>query len=164
MGAAEGVRACRLAVLIAFVALTGCQSKEERGCAELKRNYIGEQKDWRKEEVPFITFDSFISKTVNTCIITEANEMKNSFVIRDAALNFIKERQASQLFSCDENGVNNIVLEAARRLGGYVFNVPYKEYLDNMEGGPPATLQTPPAKYTSARCKALFERRVKQLR
>lgn len=159
------MRACHLPILITVVALSGCQSKEERGCDELRRNYIAEQKgfEWRKEELPFITFGSFFSKQLNTCVITEANEMKNSFVLRDAALNFIKERQASQLFRCDEQGVNNAVIDAVRRFNGHVVNVPYKDWLDNMEGGPPATLVTPPMKYTADRCKALFERRVKQL-
>jgi hypothetical protein len=152
--------------IAAAVTFIGCKSKEERGCDELERRYIAEQKgfDWRKEELPFITFDSFYSTTLNTCVITEANEMKNAFVIRDAALNFIKERPASQLFSCNEDGVNNIILEAARRLNGFVFAAPYKDYLDNMEGGPPATLQTPSAKYTAARCRSLFERRISEIR
>jgi hypothetical protein len=67
------------------------------------------------------------------------------------------------LFHCDRSGVDNVIVDEARRLEGKVFEVPYRVWLDNADGGNPRALETPAMPYSRDQCRSVFERRFQAL-
>ena len=67
------------------------------------------------------------------------------------------------LFRCNSGGVNNVLLEKAKTFKGYLMNVTYSKFMDNGEGGTPATLKSPDKQYSRDKCEAVFQMKIKSL-
>jgi hypothetical protein len=133
-----------------------------------------------------IKVSGFHSGKLNTCIETrvEANLTGTfSYLIRDVGHGFIVEanldalRMRAQtdvgglyadttqnLFFCDREGVDNVLLEKVRQHRGLVWNLSYVDYMDDYNGGPPRTNRAPDKMLTDAECRAYFHRKLSELR
>src|SRR4051794_30727023 len=100
------------------------------------------------------TLSGFFSATIGGCVVTAFDDLKNDWFIYDIHNSLLRDGKA--LFHCDRSGVDNVVLEKARALHGYVFNENYSKWLDDGRGGPPRTLKTPPQPYTREDCWRAF--------
>lgn len=157
-------------LLILLVLLTGCagvinseQAKLNDSCKEFSKKYIAEQEekfDW--VDYSFTDTDAFWSPKLETCVQTERAQLENNFNLYDIKQNFMKDLKV--IFHCDNDGVDNAIIEKVRANNGYVMNVPYSEWLDNMEGEKPRTLKTPPEPYTKDRCEKLFSKKINEIK
>lgn len=127
----------------------------------------------------FKDITTFYSSKLNTCVQTRVDELDNVFLIRDISRNFIKDnleggavtqavnyygKVVNNLFFCDEDGVDNTLLDVVRAHDGYVALVPYKEKLDDFNGGPPRAVKTPDKKFTKDDCGKLFEKKLEEIK
>ena len=101
------------------------------------------------------------SVSIGACVGVVVDYLKNSWSIHDVNETFT---DVGWLFDCSKNGANNMLLDAARRLNGKLFSVQYEQWLDNGEGGRPATLETPAAPYSRDKCEYLFTNKIAELR
>jgi hypothetical protein len=70
----------------------------------------------------------------------------------------------NQLFDCSSDGVNNAILSKVMEFHGDVSDKNYSLWLDNGEGGPPATIKTPPKPYTRTDCERLTAKKLEELK
>jgi hypothetical protein len=85
----------------------------------------------------------------------------NSYALHGGTLGFMG---MNQIFSCEGSGVNNAVVEKVTKLHGEVADKNYSLWMDNAEGGPPATMETPSQPYTQDRCERLMENKIIELK
>ena len=71
---------------------------------------------------------------------------------------------SDSLFSCTSDGVNNVIIKQVKELHGEVADKPYQVWMDDGEGGPPATIRTLGHQYTRDQCQQLLDRRIAELK
>lgn len=135
-----------------------------RLCQNFGKNIIAQHEELydKNSKISF-----FYSKRLDTCVLKETDVLGNEYFLCDIKGNYIKQedyRVCGEIFHCDKDGVDNVILEKAEQYNGYMFNVPYSEYLDNGEGGQPRTLTTPEAPYTREKCEELFNKKLLEIR
>ena len=111
----------------------------------------------------------FYSSKLETCVQAAEREVGNDFVISDVTRDFVRlevdePNWFGTLCTCDADGVNNVLIDKVRQHRGFVFRVPNREWMDDYNGGNPATVQTAPRPYTRKDCEVLFERKLTELR
>jgi hypothetical protein len=108
------------------------------------------------------------STTIDECVETRIDYLTNQWAILDVNGTFYEAVRpgAAELFSCDKHGVNNVLLDAARRLNASDITLRnYSQWLDDGEGGPPAVLKNGEgAPYSLDKCEELFKRKLAELR
>jgi hypothetical protein len=62
------------------------------------------------------------------------------------------------LLYCDASGADSVIIEKVKKYRGYVWDIRYKEYLDNGFGGPPRAEEAPKEPYTKAECQKVFDK------
>lgn len=128
-------------------------------CRKYGKEYIKDKKDLYSVNAKF---NFFYSKRLDTCIMTVEDRLANEYYIQDIKNKYL--RDTGTLFDCSDDGCNSVILENAEKYDGWLFNVSYSEWLDNGEGGEPATLKTPEKLYTREKCKSLFEQKIKEIK
>ena len=68
------------------------------------------------------------------------------------------------LFDCDTSGVDHTLIDKVREHRGYFDKVPYREYIDDFNGGLPRTVKSTPRMFTRKECKKLFLRELEEVR
>jgi hypothetical protein len=101
------------------------------------------------------------SPVIDTCVATRSDYLRNKWGIQDVTGNFT---DAHILFDCDQSGVGNALLDRVRRFHGRVYNLSYREWMDDGEGGLSNAEKVPSAPYTRDQCDALFKRKLLELR
>lgn len=86
------------------------------------------------------------------------------FDVSKTLIRDLPESMAANLFYCDQDGANSVLLDKVKELRGNVFNVSYKQWLDYGEGGVPRTSKTPNKPYTREKCRRLYDGWIKRLR
>jgi hypothetical protein len=81
------------------------------------------------------------STTIDACVGIRIDYLRNEWAIEDVFGTFVDILDNS-LFNCSKSGVDNMLLDAVRRLNGRVSKEPYRNYLDDGEGGPPVVTPT----------------------
>jgi len=121
------------------------------------------KKDGR--DYTLITTKSFYSKKVDSCILIEVADVGVEFIIRDLSKSVIRDgpRYWSVLLYCDVDGANSAILKKVREFKGNVFNVPYREWLDDGFGGLPRTVKTPDKPYTKNDCEKVYSKWMSQI-
>ena len=169
-----------LIVFALFVSLGVAQKEKvppkEKSALDKKCAQIGEQKrseslqadSWRARELAFARIDVFHSKRLETCVEAEESGLEDLFLISDISRQFLKRDSvslgyATLLFSCAKEGVSNVLLEKVEKHHGDVSDLPLAEYMDDFNGGPPATVKPAGTKLTRKHCKELFHRKLKEL-
>ena len=164
-----------------FVSLGATQGQRvppsEKPELDKKCTQIGEQKrseslqadPWRARELQFAKKNVFYSQRLETCVEAEENVLEDLFLISDISRKFLKRDSislgyATLLFSCAKDGVSNVLLAKVEKHDGDVSDLPYTEYMDDFNGGPPATVKPAEKRFTRKQCKELFHRKLKELR
>ncbi len=114
---------------------------------------------WQLVDYTITEVDSFYSAVYDVCIHTERSIIGNDFKIADLSFSLFSRDDVPQqkyLLTCDRNGANSVILKAVIAHRGRMAHVPYKDWLDDGFGGPPATLKAPDVPYTKAQCELLF--------
>ena len=155
-----------LAVLAQPVAVQS-KSKLDAICnsevnAEIKKGKSGKTAIARlSEEILSLKVYGRFSRATDGCLVFVEGFLQNRWFIYDL-YNTLLDRGVA-LFYCDKKGVNNVRLDAAQRYIGKLMDTSYSRFADNAEGGPPATLKSPDKPYRRARCRKIFNRRIKEL-
>lgn len=69
-----------------------------------------------------------------------------------------------EIFGCTKDGVNKAIVSKVNEFHGHVSDKSYSLWMDNGEGGPPATVKTPAHPYSQADCRRLMDKTVAELR
>ena len=69
-----------------------------------------------------------------------------------------------EIFNCSKSGVNNAIIAKVNEFHGHVSGKSYSLWLDNGEGGEPATLKTPDHFYTQTECRREMDKALSRLR
>lgn len=138
----------------------------DRECAFLAENRLAKSTSIRDEQTKT---NSFYSKRLQTCVLTTEHRVLNDFKVLDVSREFIRQGGTDPtvfgfLFTCTVDGVNNVILTAVEKHRGYVWDVGYKDFMDDYAGGPPGTLKTPAKRPTRDECARLFRRKVEEVR
>jgi hypothetical protein len=70
----------------------------------------------------------------------------------------------NEIFGCTRSGANSAILAKVSEFHGAIADKTYRLWLDNGEGGMPATLKTPPHPYTRSDCERLMEKKLSELK
>lgn len=142
------------------------QARLNQECAKRGASLLKKMTNLKNESEPPIV-SAFYSNVLNTCVQVESNILSNKFYIVDVTQGFIRSNRdgdefGSDLFSCDKAGANAIIIKNVKSFNGDVIDKYYGLWLDNGEGGPPATIASPTHPYTSADCDRLMRKALKQ--
>jgi hypothetical protein len=139
------------------LAISACASKRDAACSDLLKAQL---KTDSTAEVS-AKRQTFFSTKLETCILVEEDLTRVGFVIDDMTDDFIR---TSVLFNCDRDGVDAAILDSVRAHQGYVWELPYAQYLDDGAGGPPRAIKTPAKPYSTAMCRAALDKFLVQVR
>jgi hypothetical protein len=133
------------------------------------------------------TVQAFYSQKVNTCVQIEiydrppwSSGAKWSYIVRDVTNGFLHwslgvnpvaesnsdrliKVNPNQIFDCSPFGANSAILSKVREYHGDVADKTYSLWLDNGNGGPPATIKTPDHPYSQDDCERLMRRKLEEL-
>ena len=136
------------------------ESEQDRVCAALGAAHVERAKtelgrDYTNREVR-----TLYSAALESCVHIETAVIGVDLQIRDLSRSVMRDGSNLHniLVDCSADGANSVILSAVRARFGRVFNVPYREWLDDGFGGPPATLMTPDNPYTRADCERVLEK------
>jgi hypothetical protein len=101
------------------------------------------------------------STNIRACVGIAINYLRNEWHLFDVDNTFI---DGGQLFQCDQSGAFNARLDVVRRLKGKVYNEPYRNWMDNGEGGLSAGDVGPAEPYSRDKCEQLFKNKIAELR
>ena len=101
------------------------------------------------------------SNPKNPLLSCKAFQNANSYALRGGSLIFSGQ---NGLFDCSSDGVNNAILSKVTAFDGDVSDRSYKLWMDNGEGGPAATIKTPPKPYTRSDCEGATAKKLAELR
>jgi hypothetical protein len=90
----------------------------------------------------------------------KAFQKANSYSLHGGSIGIMG---TDSIFSCTKEGINNVILSKVNELHGHVIDKPYSDWMDNGEGGPPATLKTPDHPFSQADCKRAMDKMVSEL-
>lgn len=141
-------------------------SDKQKACEEIVRIYQEKHISSVKEKNPnLFTSEVFYNSKLDSCIYARIAKAGALAVITDVSQTIIRDGVSySNLFYCDADGADSILLEKVQAYKGNVFNVNYKEYMDNGEGGLPRTLKTPSKPYNRQKCEELYQGWLDRLR
>jgi hypothetical protein len=91
----------------------------------------------------------------------KAFQNANSYSLRGGQLMLY---QADNIFGCTSHGANSAILAKVSEFHGAVADKTYRLWMDNGEGGLPATVQTPKHPYTRSDCEKLMEKKLRELK
>jgi hypothetical protein len=100
-------------------------------------------------------------KKIDNSESCKAFQNANSYALHGGSLIYYGQ---NQLFDCSSDGVNNTILSKVMDFNGDVADKSYSLWMDNGEGGPAATIKTPPKPYTRIDCERLTEKKLEELK
>jgi len=146
--------------------LKGPKTERDKACEEFgvqHRKQLGA--DFRFEKI-----NDFYSEKLDTCVEARESQVENRFVVVDISGGFIKPMLegfgdfGQALFNCDSSGVDHTLIEKVRDHRGNVDKVPYVEWMDDFNGGPPSTVKSAAKIFTRTDCEKLFQKELRELR
>lgn len=139
--------------------------KFNKQCQDFGKSVVAEHKGmFSGTEYSF-----FYSKRLDTCVAKSIDELGNDYSLCDIKRNYIKQSlldptNCGGIFHCDKDGVDNVVLEKAEKYNGNLFEISYKEFLDNGEGGEARAIKTPEKPYTREKCISMFNKKLSEIK
>ncbi len=97
----------------------------------------------------------------NPLLSCKAFQNANSYALHGGSLIYYGQ---NELFDCSSDGVNNAILSKVIAFHGDVSDKSYSLWMDNGEGGPAATIKTPPKPYTRSDCERATAKKLEELR
>jgi hypothetical protein len=101
------------------------------------------------------------SNPKNSLLSCKAFQNANSYALHGGSLIYYGQ---NLLFDCSSDGVNNAILSKVMDFHGDVSDKGYSLWMDNGEGGQPATMKTPPKSYTRNDCERLTQKKLEELK
>ena len=133
-------------------------SEQDRACAALGAAHVEKAKTERGRDYANRKTTTFYSAALEACVHVEIAIVGVDIEIRDLSHSVMRDGgNFNVLLDCTADGANSVILPAVRARFGRVFEVPYREWLDDGFGGPPATLKTPDRPYSQADCRRLLD-------
>jgi hypothetical protein len=179
-------------VIVAGLSLCGCQRDFgrtalpftqqwhlNRACAAAGREFLDDEHLGFNDRPSSI--EAFYSAKINTCVQIEISNWPWSqqwrYTIRDVTNGLFSpvDRQQKagdvvvrfdnvyEIFDCSWAGANSAIISKVQAFHGDVEDKAYSLWLDNGDGGPPATLKTPDHRYSQHECKRLLEKKLAEL-
>ena len=135
-------------------------------CSVLAKNHIEQSKKNNTIDYALIETDEFYSEKVDSCILIERTLVGVEVNIRDLSKSIIIDggKNFNILLHCDIDGADSVILDNVRSLKGRVFNVSYKEWVDDGYGGAPRALKAPDKPYTKKDCDLILQKWLKLLK
>ena len=135
------------------------QPEQYRACAALGVAHVESAKTEWGRDYTNRKARTLYSAALESCVQIEIAIVGVEVEIRDLSHSVMRDGgNYNVLLDCSADGANSVILTAVRDRFGRVFNVPYREWLDDGFGGPPATLMTPDRPYTRADCERVLEK------
>ena len=81
--------------------------------------------------------ETFWSKSLETCLLVEINEIDFDYTIRDLSGNFMNGGIVDWIFYCNEKSITSVNFEVVKAYKGYVDDIPYDQWsiYEEVEGG-----------------------------
>lgn len=154
-----------LAACLSNAAFSAQLSIDER-CGLLAKRHISQMQQGAKRDYTLVETSSFYSEKYDSCILVEKAMVGVEVFVRDLTKTILLDggENFNVLLHCDVDGADSVVLEKVRAQRGRVFEVPYKEWLDDGFGGPPRTLKAPINAYTKAKCESVLQKWISVLK
>lgn len=114
--------------------------------------------DFKNNSVVVTDYPKKISANDDSC---KGFQSANSYSLHGGVLGFMAQ---SQIFSCAADGATSAILAKVKEYKGDVEDKTYALWLDDGEGGPPATNKTPKHPYTRSDCQRLMDKKLKELK
>lgn len=147
--------------------VVGIAQDRDAICEALSKEWVIQKslpptsKDYRLYRI-----DSFYSPKLDACIHVEAKLIGAEVWVRDLTRTVMKNDKLEYpsglnwnvLLHCDDAGVDEADIDAVRRYGGQVFDVPYKDWLTDGQGGLPRALKTPDRPFDRLACESALAR------
>lgn len=157
--------------LIAYLFWNSPNQKLDRECKEFGEIFAKEHDLFIDKKISKIDF--FYSKKLDTCVMSEVDELGNIFHLADIKLNFIRQEftefgllplYMGNIFYCDKDGADSAIIEKVIEYKGQIMKINYDKWLDNGEGGLPRTLKTPEKPYTREDCQRVYSKKIQEIR
>ena len=146
-------------VSITCIFFAGCSDPRDQKCQEASQQYIQRAKAEWKRDYTLLKTRGFYSKKFDACIHVEEKEVGLEVEVRDLTQSILKDGgNHNLLLHCDENDADSIRIDKVTEHKGRTLEVPYADWLDDGNGGPPRALKTPALPYTKAQCKVILEK------
>jgi hypothetical protein len=151
---------------VRYTDVISTKTERDKACEEFgarHREHLGT--DSRTDKII-----DFYSEKIDTCVEARESQIENSFVVVDISGEFIKPMleapgdMGQGIFDCDSSGVDHTLIDKVREHRGYVDKVPYKEYMDDFQGGLPRTAKSAPKMLTRSDCEQWFKKELGELR
>jgi hypothetical protein len=148
--------------------IIGPKTERDKACEQFGQEH--RRKIGTGDALSFTRIYYFYSEKLDTCIQASEDQTKNNFLVVDIAGGFIKPSleglgdMGQALFDCDSAGVDHTIIEKVREHRGYVWGVPYAQYMDDFNGGPPRTVKSSPRMVVRDECEKYFHKELKEVR
>jgi hypothetical protein len=93
--------------------------------------------------------------------LCEAFQSANSYSLHGGSLVLY---ETNVIFDCSSSGANSAILAKVDEYHGMVADKGYGLWMDDGDGGQPATLKTPKRPYSRNDCERLMEKKLRELR
>lgn len=164
-GGGMKISAClvMLIVLVSSNSVFATDQARDEICKALSDDLVLEQgadhfvpQDYRQYSV-----EHFYSPKLDSCIHVEIKLIGVEVSVRDLTATVITDEprtSAPTLLTCDIHGVDEVSIEVAREQNGRLYNLPYRDYLTDGQGGLPRALRSPNTPYSRGDCELALER------
>ena len=112
--------------------------------------------------LPNAKFAGLFSNQIKGCVAAVAYSRGNKWLILDTDKKLLGNRAA--LFTCDSGGVNNVILEKARKFKGQNLQKHYRAFLDDGKGGVAKRIRVSSTWYSARDCRKAFDKKIPELR
>jgi hypothetical protein len=68
------------------------------------------------------------------------------------------------IFSCDESGINSVIVDKVEKFHGDVGQKQYADYMDDGAGGQPSTIKAPAQHYTPEQCQKAMDSKIREMK
>lgn len=91
----------------------------------------------------------------------KAFQTANSYSLHGGIIGIMGQKQ---IFGCTKDGANSAVVAKVNEYHGHVADKAYALWMDNGEGGPPATVKTPAHPYSKSDCERMMQKKLAELK
>lgn len=152
--------------LLAVLPVAGAAQDRDEICKTLSNERVEQ-----RSALPYNTRDYrlynvyvFYSEKLDTCIHVGEKLIGADVWVEDLTQSVIKiglmspAKYPPALLHCDEYGVDEANIDVVRRNKGSVWEIPYKEWLTDGQGGLPRALKTPDQPFDRVACENALKR------
>lgn len=91
----------------------------------------------------------------------KAFQTTNAYALHGGEFGTMNQRG---MFTCDKDGVSSVIVAKVQAVNGNVADRPYSDFMDDGEGGQPATTKTPAHPFSKDDCERAMDKKLSELR